>query len=563
MEKTKSVIIVLLVILVIALGGILIYSNVNSNNDNDVNINNENNNNNESVNNNEQNAVTQTVETFASQLSSINYETQTVNYSVTAEGKTHTDWKIYYANSEYVFLIASRPVKTTSLSSANGDVALANSSEIYGIMKLGQTGYTLNDSNSNSKAVATLVNGYGAYANTEEEGYKDASGNSYVVGAIGGPTMELLNARSGGEVTLGTNTYGYIFTGVVANTGLPVSSMIWLTSPSGVGNDGYDVKLAGESMGYGSYSGNNGVCPVVCLKSTIPATLNGTTWMIGNESVNNNEQNNTNNYGDIEQLSPTVYNVPLREYENKINTIGIEKYAYWLVGADDAFEDMRLTKEEKETFNAIPFEWAYFIFNHKVFWGPGDAVVTGEGYNYIATSDLREKEKIYEANNLAIDRLNECWSEGVEGFGIGEKINVQYVNIGEGWEFGIIDEKNRINEICEEMYERYDLAHKESYHEISEICIENGYCMSEELWNKNARVKTLKVTFDDKKSYILNLEDTMQLQKFDIEYKNDTLRKPINVTFEILEVYEGTTYDDTCITTIKVAGWGEGISTAR
>ena len=129
-------------------------------------------------------------------------------------------------------------------------------------MKLGQTGYTLVAGRNNCKAVATLVNEYSAYANTD--GYKDVGGSSYVVGAIGGPTMELVQARgntiSSGAISLSAGEYGYWINGsssASVSTGLPTgSTSIWLASP----------KAWSTYSGYAAVAHSSYVGPRRCLE---------------------------------------------------------------------------------------------------------------------------------------------------------------------------------------------------------------------------------------------------------------------------------------------------------
>ena len=84
--------------------------------------------------------------------------------------------------------------------------------------------------------------------------------------------------------------------------------------------------------------------------------------------------------------------------------------------------------------------------------------------------------------------------------------------------------------------------------------IVNGYAKNEKLFKANSRVKKLKLTIDGTKEYILELEDTMNPQLFDIRYEQEpNLDKldAIKAEFEILEVYKGEKYEDTVITTLK------------
>ena len=252
-------------------------------------------------------AITVNKPTLGSQIDEENYG-QAVNYSVTVtdeeEGTTttHMDWQIYYKGTvdgtEYVYLIKSNPTGSVGWQKTNPDVSLvdvvnASTEEgtpgyIYNIMKLGQPGYTLN-SESGSAATADLIVNYGDYANTS--GYKDVNGNSYIVGSIGGPTLELLNARTGGLVTVETSEGGYTYWGKVS-TGLPASNLIWLSAPMHVSlpqsPNGYITELYSASSNLVDYTpitmSDLPICPVVCLKSSIPALWNETDkiWEIGN-----------------------------------------------------------------------------------------------------------------------------------------------------------------------------------------------------------------------------------------------------------------------------------------
>ena len=236
---------------------------------------------------------------LGSQITADNYG-QAVNY--VANGKE--DWQIYYkgevSGEEYVFLIASSGVGTkrwisgmpnvSEVEKVNDSTKEGYTGNLYKIMKLGQEGYTLNSNYDNSRCVADLVNNYGIYAN--KEGYIDDNGVSYVVGAIGGLTMELLNARTGGVVTLETDIYGYTFKGV-ATTGVPSSNYnyVWLSSPSAGANFMFEPGSSEHSIISTAYServnacecsgtGQPDVFPVVCIKASIPATWDGSKWCL-------------------------------------------------------------------------------------------------------------------------------------------------------------------------------------------------------------------------------------------------------------------------------------------
>ena len=129
---------------------------------------------------------------------------------------------------------------------------------------------------SNSQAVAQLIKDYANFANKTTYG-------TNVVGAIGGPTLELLAAGWNAKgytptMTLTTDTFGYkINDGYyvkLTSDGLYVPSNYnyWLASPSAY--DCIYVMLAGLDNVYAyGYFDSYGVRPVVCLKSSIPATV--------------------------------------------------------------------------------------------------------------------------------------------------------------------------------------------------------------------------------------------------------------------------------------------------
>ncbi len=173
----------------------------------------------------------------------------------------------------------------------------------------------------------------------------------------------------------------------------------------------------------------------------------------------------------------------------------------------------------------------------------GDA--HGQECEYSATSTLKVNNYDYSAENLNTIDFTTAWVEGVEGYGVGEKITIKMQE--RGWiDLSMIGYSGDFeNGYYTE--ERTDL-----YNELTGFYIVNGYAKSDELFKANSRVKKMKLTLDDKESYFIELEDTMKPQLFKIDYKQDASNhiKPINATFEILEVYEGEKYKDTVITSI-------------
>ena len=147
-----------------------------------------------------------------------------------------------------------------------------------------------------------------------------------------------------------------------------------------------------------------------------------------------------------------------------------------------------------------------------------------------ASSTLKNDKHInYLPKNVFEKERNNSWVEGAQGNGIGEWIEL------------------------EKQYLCYE--GDEDGGRLGEICIVTGYANNEKLWKENSRVKTLLMYVDGTPYAYLELEDTIQPQFFNV-WENDTFElKPsqeFKLKFEIVEVYEGTKYEDTAITYLDV-----------
>ncbi len=120
----------------------------------------------------------------------------------------------------------------------------------------------------------------------------------------------------------------------------------------------------------------------------------------------------------------------------------------------------------------------------------------------------------YDVNNLVDLDIPKPWVEGVKGYGIGEKIYSP-----------IIKEKNSS-----------DLK----------LVISNGYVSYNrpDLYKKNSRIKTIRVRDNESGRFKdFTIPDSPNIYQFSIY---DVIgRKGFEI--EILDVYKGTHYDDTCI----------------
>lgn len=129
------------------------------------------------------------------------------------------------------------------------------------------------------------------------------------------------------------------------------------------------------------------------------------------------------------------------------------------------------------------------------------------GYFTSASSELKEGNKVYSSSNIANLNLAEPWVEGVKGNGIGESI---------------------------------------TYHATGEIIFFfNGFVSysKPELYKYNSRVKKIKITSTSNnfEEMIVDLQDTPNPQTIKLPNRSGY------VTIEILDVYPGTKYSDTCI----------------
>ena len=136
----------------------------------------------------------------------------------------------------------------------------------------------------------------------------------------------------------------------------------------------------------------------------------------------------------------------------------------------------------------------------------------------------------YSANNIHDLSFKTAWVEGAAGHGIGEQIT-------------------------------YDFPPENP--RITTIIIVNGYAKSPKAWIENSRVKKLKMYVDGKAYAILELADSKQEQSFSFSPLGVVDRKDYDklrtyprwtITFEIMEVYPGSKYEDTAITEIYFDG---------
>ena len=197
-----------------------------------------------------------------------------------------------------------------------------------------------------------------------------------------------------------------------------------------------------------------------------------------------------------------------------------------LLQGEVAFDDL------KESDQQILMECDEAIDDYWDIIGYGCSWYCGGGLDTLsATSCLKSQNNIsYEAKNAHDLSYKTAWVEGVEGYGIGEKLIYHFP-----------PENPR----------------------ITKVIIVNGYVKSEKVWRENSRVKKLKMYIDNEPLAILKLEDSRNEQSCDFEPIGNSNRDNWDemkldpwwtMTFEILEVYPGEKYDDTAITEIYFDG---------
>lgn len=119
----------------------------------------------------------------------------------------------------------------------------------------------------------------------------------------------------------------------------------------------------------------------------------------------------------------------------------------------------------------------------------------------------------YDVSNLFDDSTGTAWVEGAQGNGVGEWISVEF----------------------------------ESLRRVKSIHVQNGYQKSNDIFQKNNRVRQLRVVFSGGETQTFILEDKISAQLFNV--------RPVEaywMKFIIDDVWAGNKYTDTAITKLLV-----------
>jgi hypothetical protein len=196
---------------------------------------------------------------------------------------------------------------------------------------------------------------------------------------------------------------------------------------------------------------------------------------------------------------------------------------------DLTYEISQITeKQYQEEYKGTEYEYLYQFYNEHGYisrsdyldsdfaWG-GWYVPSGVRVVYASSTLVDERGRYnYEVNNIGDEDLRTAWVEGESDYGIGEYIEFEYYP-----------------------------------DELFGLWIYNGFQKTIDLWKNNSRVKTFKVYINNDPLCFLELEDKMEVQRFDLEsVMNNNYDEECVIRLEIYEVYKGEKWKDVCITDI-------------
>jgi hypothetical protein len=165
-------------------------------------------------------------------------------------------------------------------------------------------------------------------------------------------------------------------------------------------------------------------------------------------------------------------------------------------------------------------------------WAEGDSFedifesVTVRGSSALPASE----GKYYDASRVHDYNLDTAWIEGAKGDGIGE-------------------------------YVEYTLRVTTDKHPddaaVMGLMVFNGYRKNRDLWQKNNRIKRLRLSVNGKSYGVVTLADSYAYQRVKIgSIKLPPHTQTLVLRFTIESVYPGTKYNDTALTELEFEGTG-------
>ena len=147
---------------------------------------------------------------------------------------------------------------------------------------------------------------------------------------------------------------------------------------------------------------------------------------------------------------------------------------------------------------------------------PGDHLTAG--ISLAASSELTvQGSRYYGTSNLLDGDPETAWVEGVYGYGHGEVVTV-------------VTDRDYI---------------------AQGFAVRNGYCRPGGAWWENARIRKFFISLNGEPVMVAELEDAMDLQFFSFP-EHLVIDSDDEITFEIIEVYPGATYQDTAISELEL-----------
>lgn len=187
--------------------------------------------------------------------------------------------------------------------------------------------------------------------------------------------------------------------------------------------------------------------------------------------------------------------------------------------------DLNKNRELRIEYDINGFYIASFIKNDWSF---------GNRFTVAATSELKEKTTIYAAKHLQDGDYTTPWVEASSDFGSKDKLSFT-------------------------LYGNPEKFSANSYTDITHLYILNGFRKSEKTYYENNRVKKIRISANGKSygEYILQDRPFKEINDFNFAYEADFIdlrykSVPVKFDIEILEVYPGRKYNDTCISEIVI-----------
>ncbi|MGK7392800.1 MAG: NADase-type glycan-binding domain-containing protein, partial [Candidatus Cyclobacteriaceae bacterium M2_1C_046] len=238
-----------------------------------------------------------------------------------------------------------------------------------------------------------------------------------------------------------------------------------------------------------------------------------------------------------------TYSQKLEVLTPKISSLNFSPEVEAKFNSPEAFEDCHIVykklNEENRSWNQLTAEeeniLKYCDETKGSIWeveGGGCSWYCGGGPLKITASSYlsSQGDNSYNPKNAHDLNYKNAWVEGVKGYGIGEYLEYHF-----------------------------DAASPR----INKVIVVNGYVKSKKSWTDNSRVKKIKMYVNNEPFAILNLEDKIAEQSFDIPLIGNANRTNLEllksqpnwtIKFEIIDIYKGNKYDDVVISEIYFDG---------